>query len=41
MTFNAPKKTEAYLKFRYGKGWKTPKKDYVYTRDDQSITTSK
>jgi len=37
MKFQAPKEVEKYLEYRYGKDWKTPKKDYVHTRDDQSI----
>jgi len=37
MNFKVPKKTEEYLEYRYGKDWKIPKRDYVYTRDDQSI----
>ena len=35
--FNAPKDVESYLEFRYGNNWRTPKKDYVYYRDDESI----
>jgi len=37
MTFKAPKEKEKYLEFRYGKDWRTPKRDYVYTSDDLSI----
>lgn len=37
MTFKVPKKTEEYLEYRYGKNWRIPKKDYVYTTDDHSI----
>jgi len=37
MVFHAPQKTEDYLKYRYGADWKTPKKDYIFTKDDQSI----
>jgi hypothetical protein len=37
MIFKVPKKTEEYLQYRYGKDWKTPKRDYRYTKDDKSI----
>ncbi len=37
MEFSAPSPIEEYLKFRYGDDWRTPKKDYVYYEDDQSI----
>ncbi len=37
MTFKVPKKTEDYLECRYGKGWRVPKKDYVFHKDDCSI----
>jgi phosphorylcholine metabolism protein LicD len=37
MTFKVPKEKEKYLEFRYGKDWRTPKRDYVYTSDDLSI----
>ena len=37
MTFKVPKKTEEYLEYRYGKDWRIPKRDYVYTTDDHSI----
>lgn len=37
MAFKVPKKTEEYLEYRYGKDWRIPKKDYVYTTDDHSI----
>jgi len=37
MMFKVPKKTEEYLEYKYGKDWKTPKRNYVYTTDDQSI----
>lgn len=41
MKFKVPKKTEEYLEYRYGKNWKTPKKDYVFHRDDNSIVKNK
>ena len=31
------KDPERYLEFRYGKDWRTPKKNYVYYKDDKSI----
>jgi len=37
MKFKIPKKTEEYLEYRYGKDWRTPKKDYVFYEDDGSI----
>lgn len=37
MEFPAPSPVEEYLEYRYGEDWKTPKKDYVYYEDDQSI----
>jgi phosphorylcholine metabolism protein LicD len=37
MDFNVPKKTEDYLEYRYGKGWRSPKRDYVFYEDDQSV----
>ena len=37
MSFKVPKKTEEYLEYRYGKDWRIPKRDYVYTNDDYSI----
>ncbi len=37
MTFKVPKKTEDYLEYRYGKDWRIPKRDYIYTKDDHSI----
>jgi phosphorylcholine metabolism protein LicD len=37
MDFKVPKKTEEYLEYRYGKDWRTPKKDYVFYKDDQSL----
>jgi len=37
MIFKVPKKTEEYLVYRYGKDWRIPKRDYIYTRDDHSI----
>jgi phosphorylcholine metabolism protein LicD len=39
--FKAPSKIEDYLLLRYGKDWRTPKKDYVYYKDDKSITECK
>jgi phosphorylcholine metabolism protein LicD len=35
--FKGPKETEKYLEYRYGKDWRIPKRDYVYTTDDHSI----
>ncbi len=35
--FNIPSPVEEYLEYRYGKDWKTPKKDYIYYKDDESI----
>ena len=32
-----PKDTIKYLEKRYGKDWRTPKKDYIYYRDDKSV----
>jgi len=37
MKFKAPKDAEGYLSYIYGKDWRTPKKDYVFHRDDNSI----
>jgi len=37
MKFPVPSPVEKYLEYRYGKGWKIPKKDYVYFKEDQSI----
>ena len=37
LTVKVPAKTTEYLEYRYGKDWRTPKKDYVYYKDDQSI----
>ena len=37
MTFKVPKKTEEYLQYRYGKDWRIPRRDYIYTKDDHSI----
>jgi phosphorylcholine metabolism protein LicD len=35
--FKIPSNVEQYLEYRYGKDWKTPKKDYVYWIDDGTI----
>jgi len=40
MSFKVPKKTEEYLEYKYGKDWKTPKRDYIYTTDDKSIVNN-
>jgi lipopolysaccharide cholinephosphotransferase len=37
MTFKVPKKTKEYLEYRYGLDWRTPKRDYIYNKDDLSI----
>ena len=37
MKIKVPKKTEEYLELRYGKNWRIPKRDYIYTKDDCSI----
>lgn len=37
MEFKMPAETEEYLAYRYGKGWKIPKKDYVYYEEDGAI----
>lgn len=38
MEFKVPAETEEYLAYRYGKNWRTPKRDYVYYKDDGAIT---
>ena len=38
MEFKVPAKTEDYLTFRYGKDWKTPKRNYIYYKDDRAIS---
>lgn len=35
--FPAPKNTEQYLSFKYGKTWNQPKKNYNYLTDDGAI----
>jgi len=35
--FLIPYETEKYLKFRYGKGWLVPDKDYIWYRDDGAL----
>lgn len=40
LNFKVPADTEKYLEYRYGKDWKIPKRDYVYTKDDKSIVKS-
>jgi len=37
VNFKAPGHTEKYLEHRYGKDWKTPRKDYKFYRDDGAI----
>jgi len=37
MKFKAPSPIEEYLIFRYGKDWRTPKKNYVYYEEDGAI----
>ena len=38
MKFKIPNKVEEYLKYRYGKDWRTPKKDWIYYEDDRAIS---
>jgi phosphorylcholine metabolism protein LicD len=37
MKFKVPAETEEYLAYRYGKGWKIPKKDYIFYEEDGAI----
>jgi len=37
MQFNIPAKTEEYLAYRYGQGWRTPRQDWITTRDDGAV----
>jgi hypothetical protein len=37
MKFRVPAETEEYLSYRYGKDWRTPKKDYIFYEDDGAI----
>ncbi|MCK4913255.1 MAG: LicD family protein [Planctomycetes bacterium] len=37
MEFNIPEKAEEYLAFRYGEDWRTPRKDWLTTRDDGAV----
>lgn len=37
INFRVPKDAEGYLKYTYGKDWKTPNKDFVYYEDDFSL----
>lgn len=37
MEFRVPAETEEYLAYRYGKGWKIPKEDYIYYEEDGAI----
>lgn len=39
--FSAPGDCASYLADRYGPEWKTPVRDYDYTKDDQSIARSR
>lgn len=40
MEFQIPAKSEEYLAYRYGNDWRTPKKDYVYYKEDGAIKPS-
>lgn len=37
MTFNTPSDVESYLKYKFGKDWKTPKKDWKWYEDDGAV----
>ncbi len=37
MEFRVPAKTEEYLAFRYGKDWRTPKKNWTFYKDDPAF----
>jgi len=37
MKFKAPSPVEEYLEYRYGKDWRTPKKEYIYYEEDGAI----
>jgi hypothetical protein len=37
MEFKVPSPVEKYLEYRYGKDWRTPKKDYIYYKEDGAI----
>lgn len=44
MTFNIPSNVEDYLKLHYGEDWKTPKKEWMWLKDNgtvRAVTTSK
>jgi len=38
MIFKTPAPREEYLEYKYGKNWKIPKQDYIFYREDGSIT---
>ena len=37
MAFNSPSNVEKYLKYRYGRNWKIPTKNWTYQKDDGSV----
>lgn len=41
MTFNIPNNLEEYLKFHYGKDWKSPKKEWTWWEDDGAVKVFK
>ena len=41
MEFKVPSPVEEYLEYRYGKDWRTPKRDYIYYKDDGAIRNVK
>ena len=41
MTFNIPFRAEEYLKYKYGKDWRTPRKDWVWYINDDGYKVGK
>jgi len=37
MEFKVPSPVEEYLEYRYGKDWRTPKREYIYYEEDGAI----
>lgn len=40
MTFNIPSDVEDYLRYKYGEDWKTPKKEWVWQKEDGAVRAS-
>lgn len=40
MTFNIPSNVKSYLEYKYGEDWKTPKKEWVWWREDGAAKVS-